>query len=741
MSKNTIVQISDLHISRENVSRIQEVLLPLIDDIKRNTEKVDLVICSGDLVQSGTKENFDLAFSKFVSPLLNAIGVDEANFIYVPGNHEVDISKIDSDFSIQFTKRILEQGLNKEDLKKSNVTDRLATFFEYINLFYDWNQSNLIKTRCLTVNGVKYGITLVNTAWNTAGNSPNEAKKILISREELVNSLSEVEHCDRKILVMHHPIDWFEDDNADKIEQLFSKYDYVLTGHKHHERGNIYLHMNGVTLFNSASKIDTSKGENGYTIIIRDTTLSKIQLKCRTYIKGRLSYAPDTRVSDDGMTEIPIGKKDDVNQIISDVIINSRKNFNTSLNELFITNLLETSKNQTFEQLFVMPTIKRYSEFSKERTDDSEEDAKFELKDALLEDKFLTFWGRKEIGKTIFAHYIAKFLYDNYIDFQKVPIVLDCRHFSNGKNIIFNSINRKINDLLDNNYSISKADIEKIALQGSFIVILDNYEISDKVELQVKQFVQDYPNNKIIFLRNETPGVFSDEDKLALLAEEVKEDTSNYFIRSMDKHRIRLLAQNMSSINPSIEDSYVDKIVYSFSTNNMPRTPFAVSLVLAICSETSDYLPTNQSKIVESFMEKLLEKLNPSEVLSKTYHFGNKERFLAALAFEMYNNNSYYLTREQFDEFTKKYHIDKGYELKESRFDIIFFEKGLLVEYDSKIFFKYECLNYYYMAKYCFFNRAFFYENILTKEQFIKNVDIISYYCYLLHRKSTRNLL
>lgn len=118
MSKNTIVQISDLHISQKNLSGIQEILLPLIDDIKHNTEHVDLVICSGDLVQSGTKENFDLAFSQFISPLLTGIGVDEANFIYVPGNHEVDISKIDSDFSIQFTKRILEQGLNREDLRK-----------------------------------------------------------------------------------------------------------------------------------------------------------------------------------------------------------------------------------------------------------------------------------------------------------------------------------------------------------------------------------------------------------------------------------------------------------------------------------------------------------------------------------------------------------------------------------------------------------------------------------------------
>lgn len=74
----------------------------------------------------------------------------------------------------------------------------------------------------------------------------------------------------------------------------------------------------------------------------------------------------------------------------------------------------------------------------------------------------------------------------------------------------------------------------------------------------------------------------------------------------------------------------------------MPRTPFAVSLILAICNETSDYMPTNQAKIVENFMEKLLEKLNPQEVFSKTYDFNNKEKFLSELAYKIFKSNNYY---------------------------------------------------------------------------------------------------
>ena len=136
MSKTTIVHISDLHISNSNMVSVNEFLPALIKDINSNKEgEIALVVCSGDLVQSGTIANFELAFDKFVFPLLEKINLDESNFIYVPGNHEVDITKIDGDFSEGFTKRILENGVTNDDIKKTYVKYRLVSFFNNISLF------------------------------------------------------------------------------------------------------------------------------------------------------------------------------------------------------------------------------------------------------------------------------------------------------------------------------------------------------------------------------------------------------------------------------------------------------------------------------------------------------------------------------------------------------------------------------------------------------------------------------
>ena len=728
MSRNAIIHLSDLHISKKNSANITEIISSLANDIKISTEgTIDFIVFSGDLVFSGQHENFELAYNEFIAPLLAKVGLDETAFICVPGNHEVDISKVDMDFSESFTKRILKNGVAKVDLEKPNVQERLKEYFVFLELFYKWEQKDLVKTIKVLKNGVNYGFTLLNTAWNTAGDSENEAKKIIVCREEIVSSIKEIEQCEKKVIVMHHPIDWFFDDNASEIEPLLSKYDLVLTGHKHHEYSGLLVHMNNTTIFNSCSKLDINSEENGYTIFEFDSVEARVYIKNRTYIKKRLLYAPDVSIADDGISVVELKQRDQTKQMVSDIILKTKKNFIGSLDRLFITNLLESGETKKFEELFVMPTIDKYSEGAKEKYDDPDKEVLDIIKE-IQSNKYVTFWGKKENGKTILAHYIAKYFYDNYLELQRLPIVIDCKLLPTYKTAMIKAISNTVNELFDSSYSISKDEIDEMAKSGALLIILDNYENNEKQAIQLEELEKIYPSNKFVFFRDEAPAVFSDEDKMAVIDTISNNSHLNLFIRNMDKHHIRLLAKNMSSVNPAIEDAYVDKIVYSFSTNNMPRTPFAVSLILAICSESADYMPTNQAKIVENFMEKILEKLSPQEFYSKTYDFNNKEKFLSELACEIHKTDSYYLTKENFDLFTLQYHERKAYDLKDSRFDQIFFDKGILVEYADKVFFRYECLIHYYLAKYCLANQGFFKQKILGKDNYLNNTEVISYY-------------
>lgn len=727
MRKNYIIHLSDFHINSKNIGNIKEICPRLIDDIKKNCAEgnIALVVCSGDLVYSGSSENFLLAFDNFIGPILSGLNIKESQFIYVPGNHEVDISKVDKDFSESFTRRILIDGLKPDDLNKANVKDRLLSFFEFASLFYEWDQNELVVSRQELINNVKFGITMVNSSWNTAGDSNNEAKKIIIPREALIESLSAIAECDKKIIIMHHPIDWFFDENAAEIESVLNKYDFVLTGHKHFESVNLMKGMNGITLYNAASKVDISANENGYTIIGFDDS-SEVLINNRSYNKNRLSYVPNTNISEDGKLTFVL-EKNTVQQLCCDTILNTKNGFLKELSSLFIINLLDNSVKKSFDELFVVPKIEKKSEQAKERYDDPDSNYVFDIQDLFDDNDDVTFWGKKEAGKTIFANYIAKKMYENYNFIKKLPIVLDCKFIPGYKSAIEKAAVDKVFDLLEDNKSIMKKNIITLLENGRVVIILDNFDRLNKSDILVSTFKSKFPEVKLIYFRTEIPAVFSDEDE-ASLNEKYSGTIHNYFIRSMDKHSIRQLAQNVSELNPNIEDGYIDKIIYSFSVNNMPRTPFAVSLILSICNETSNYLPTNQAKIVQAFMEKLLEKLNPEEVLSKTFNFDNKERFLANLAYYLFSKRSYSISKDEFLSFTQDYHRQKGYVLKDSKFDTLFFDKGILVEYNDFIFFRYECLNDYYLAKYCELNKVVLFEKILIDNIYLNYTEVVCYY-------------
>ena len=58
----------------------------------------------------------------------------------------------------------------------------------------------------------------------------------------------------------------------------------------------------------------------------------------------------------------------------------------------------------------------------------------------------------------------------------------------------------------------------------------------------------------------------------------------------------------------------------------------------------------------------------------------------------------------------------------------MFFDKGILVEYGDLVFFRYECLNDYYLAKYCILNKDFLCSNIISNISYLDYADVINYY-------------
>lgn len=732
INKIEFIHLSDLHISKNNVSNVIELKNGLINDLKNilNSEEdiLKFIVFTGDLIMSGEENDlFFKGIELFIEPICKELKIDtQNNFLFVPGNHEVDLSKLNKDFQNSFTERILTEGVDNENFSNHNISSKLTNVYNFIDLFYKWDSSKLIIDQIREYNNYKIGFSLINTAWNSNGNSKNDAKKIVLSRDHLIQSYENIKNCNLKVCLMHHPIDWFYDDNAALIEPLLSQYDLVLTGHKHHCSPKCEQHMNQITIFNAASKLTTKDQENGYSKISYDLQEKKVIMHNRVYNTKRCKFVPNTSISDDGIKEYNIKEKNQKLQLLSNIILNTRKNFFKTLDKLFVINILEENSDKKFEEIFVTPSLFSESEYKKENNDDLDNIEEIDLNDLLKQKTNLTFWGKKEIGKTILAHYIAKYYYDNYMEKKVIPIIVDCRKITEGKNSLFNYIYLNLNNLCDENHSITKNQVKEIIQSNNIILIFDNYDNESKKYTSIKSFVDENNYIRYIYFRNENPIIFSDEDKESLSTDE-ESKSKNIYIRSMDKNKIRELAQNLLPINNCDFDFFINQIVNSFATNNLPRTPLAVSLVMAICNEKSDFLPTNQSVIVEQFMEKLLEKLNREEIYAKTYDFKNKEKFLSSIAYEMHNKRRFFLSEIEFNDFTIKYHVYKGYNLKDSKFDRLFFEKGVLVKNEGNVYFRFECIIYYYLAKYCISNKKFL-DEITKKENYINYGEVLNYY-------------
>lgn len=101
MERIGILHLSDIHLCEENEKEIVQLLDKLNCDIdvvcQSEKFKIQAICLTGDLINKGSENASAFAsFERaFLMPLLNKFHLDSNSVFIVPGNHEVDISKID----------------------------------------------------------------------------------------------------------------------------------------------------------------------------------------------------------------------------------------------------------------------------------------------------------------------------------------------------------------------------------------------------------------------------------------------------------------------------------------------------------------------------------------------------------------------------------------------------------------------------------------------------------------------
>ena len=724
-----VIHISDTHICSNNICDLIQLKNALVLDIKKSLSKDEIkssVICfTGDLIYRGdygynAENQYSLAIENFILPLLIELEMELDAFFIVPGNHEIDLSKVNSiyDHGLNDALKNYNGVLSIEYKTESVLRARLDDYRKFEADLKGSCGDDIVNVTITNINNQKIGICLVNTSWNLASDSQNDKGKIIIGKNFLSAGLQKLKDCDYKICLMHHSISWLRDEDAVNIEPLLGEFDLVLYGHSHYASQKQITSPNGKSVYCMASESLPLSAKTGYNIIRVDGNLCTIMQ--RLYYMQRNVFDADLNIAE-GKQVFTLRQADN-KTLLFNACIHTRKGFFSKLNTISMTSLIREEK-KTFDEYYIIPKLSCVSETLVSQLDKKDKPQNISPNEMINSDDNYVIYGKKDYGKTLLLYHIAEQYYlDTYN--KKLPLIIDCQKIKDTETSILKEIRNYLLNISDDNYKISIDEIISILNSGMCILLFDNFSTTSNVNV-IADFTKKYSNNKRIFTILQTPSTII-ENKVA---DEIDEENVRYkrvYMSYMSKNDIRKMANTLSSCESSDLTSFTNRIVSCFNKTYLPRTPFAVALVVEICNVNSDYEPVNLSAVIKRYMEIVLDRLSPKEMLVNEYNFDIKEDFLAYIAYCMVKANCFEISIEQFDDWAGQWHEYNGYSVRETFFDNYFFACSVLTNINGKVSFKYACLLQYYIGKYASLHPDFL-DEILAKDKFINYVSEIIY--------------
>lgn len=259
MKEIAYLHLSDLHIGdtlqKTFLSRVRDEIKDDIAYVVSKLGRLDFIFFSGDLVQSGSKEEFD-QFTEFLDELLSML--NEKGFMpkvfFVPGNHDLQRISDTDDPTHQMMKSWMSNvNLRTEMFWKEKspyinyVDERFVNYSNFVN-GYNSKQKIVLDKGTLpgdyyyyaNIDNVSIGIVGLNSSFVQI-ESGDYRQKIGIYNEQVYGIFSDkyvdkLKQNDINILLTHHSPSWYERNSKGEYEQeIYPSKIFIehLCGHNH----------------------------------------------------------------------------------------------------------------------------------------------------------------------------------------------------------------------------------------------------------------------------------------------------------------------------------------------------------------------------------------------------------------------------------------------------------------------------------------------------------------------------
>lgn len=233
--------LSDFHTGKDNYGE-GVIFGRIVEKIKEMHESgftPDMLFLTGDLVNQGRSSEYNKFWNEFILNIQYSIDNDlDGRMFAVPGNHDIDRNKnrsfSESDFLAKESRHFdpTPEGLNLREI----VFPRIQQYVSHdpTNLSNVFHSMEGVYSCVIEARGCRVGIVGTNTAWLCKGD--NDRHKLTPGENLIQQGISKIKDAgaEIKFVLGHHPIDWFEDFQSQKITSMFCAENIIYAhGHVH----------------------------------------------------------------------------------------------------------------------------------------------------------------------------------------------------------------------------------------------------------------------------------------------------------------------------------------------------------------------------------------------------------------------------------------------------------------------------------------------------------------------------
>ncbi|MBX7205485.1 MAG: metallophosphoesterase [Bacteroidia bacterium] len=280
--KLKILHLSDLHFTANNISQdvVMSSLSKKIEKLCIEEAKPNMLVLTGDIAFSGKTEEYTKA-KEFIDKIAQYCGIGVEGIFIIPGNHDVDRSKLEKASFNWYYKFTNEEELNDiltSQSIMSKIQEGTKAYFEFIKQYMTGKTTigsygQFVSSIPFGANGLKVNIIGLNSAI-FCGYNGDDQKKLALGLSQ-VNSCSEKINIGKEVIIscIHHPFECFHSCEKPTLSTLERISDIILSGHVHDANNSAHRGSNsGETVFVTAGAgFERRTTQNGFNVIEIDS--------------------------------------------------------------------------------------------------------------------------------------------------------------------------------------------------------------------------------------------------------------------------------------------------------------------------------------------------------------------------------------------------------------------------------------------------------------------------------------